>query len=748
MYFCREILIWRRDAAVIASLMFASHPIHTEAVSSIVGRADVLCCVLYLSSLIACSRNSLAWQVVSLLCAGMALLAKEQGVTVLGVCLTYQFLLLMEKKSVNSKPEDENCKCRQKRCRPLENVSSLQIHARIIVLLSAMLVLIYVRGWILNGNLPQFGEQDNPAAFSRSWTTRLLSLLYLPAFNFWLMLCPLTLSYDWQMGSIPMVESLYDWRNVATVSYLISLAALFLAALLKPGVQGIERRRVCLSLSLMIFSFLPASNLLVTVGFVVAERVLYIPSLGFCLLVSHGLQKLMQRGPLVAWLCRAGALVLILLFVLKTMARNNVWSSRESLFTSGLESVPNNAKVHYNYANYKKDTGDKFAAIEHYTIALRLWPTHASSHNNLGTLLDDTEEAEKHFRQALSINPCHSKAYYNLASIYSKKGQRDVAEKLLLRAIHLDPEFVSAISALASLYGDSGDKSDEAERLHLWAVTLDPDNADALNNYGIFLEKTGRAFEAMTQYERAMTAQPNHTVAILNAARSLRTLDHSRRAEELYKKALEIQEDPQIMDNLGMLFFVSGRYQEARKMFQHLLLNYPERNDPKLHYAQLLIQERSYEQAEALLISVSHATSNREGFLHLAILYNLTNRTAEALDTILKALNMCSPVEVSCAKYHEEHGDILKDMDDFEAAEESYKIALMLDPKLARSHLNLAVIYHIKGNYTSAKLHYQEAYKLDSSPQVLLDNMRKLQQRLFSLPESTCWRTDSTCRVQ
>ncbi|XP_035231204.1 protein O-mannosyl-transferase TMTC1-like, partial [Stegodyphus dumicola] len=99
MYFCREVLAWRRDAAVIAALMFASHPVHTEAVSSIVGRADVLCCVLYLSSLIACSRESLAWQGVSLVCAGLALLAKEQGVTVLGVCLTYQLILLMEKNS-------------------------------------------------------------------------------------------------------------------------------------------------------------------------------------------------------------------------------------------------------------------------------------------------------------------------------------------------------------------------------------------------------------------------------------------------------------------------------------------------------------------------------------------------------------------------------------------------------------------------------------------------------------------------
>lgn len=49
-------------------------------------------------------------------------------------------------------------------------------------------------------------------------------------------------------------------------------------------------------------------------------------------------------------------------------------------------------------------------------------------------------------------------------------------------------------------------------------------------------------------------------------------------------RALNLEEDPQIMDNLGMLYFISGRYHEAKNMYQHLLLHYPERNETKLHY--------------------------------------------------------------------------------------------------------------------------------------------------------------------
>ena len=83
-------------------------------------------------------------------------------------------------------------------------------------------------------------------------------------------------------------------------------------------------------------------------------------------------------------------------------------------FRSGLSTVPGNAKVHYNYANFLKDSSRIQEAVHHYQESLRLAPDHAMSHNNLGTLLDG-REAELHFREAVKYNPQHYKAFYNLA---------------------------------------------------------------------------------------------------------------------------------------------------------------------------------------------------------------------------------------------------------------------------------------------------------------------------------------------
>jgi hypothetical protein len=92
---------------LLASLLFAVHPIHTEAVASVVGRADVLCAFFYLLSFLSytkcigvstanpCGRpgsHSWTWIVISIILCVLSLLSKEQGVTVIAVCVVYDVL--------------------------------------------------------------------------------------------------------------------------------------------------------------------------------------------------------------------------------------------------------------------------------------------------------------------------------------------------------------------------------------------------------------------------------------------------------------------------------------------------------------------------------------------------------------------------------------------------------------------------------------------------------------------------------
>ena len=86
--------------------------------------------------------------------------------------------------------------------------------------------LVMVLSWrlsLLHGQLPQFLEEDNPASFSPHVSTRMMTYSYLCVVNCWLLVAPVSLCYDWQMGSIPLVESPYDIRNIATIMLFLTL---------------------------------------------------------------------------------------------------------------------------------------------------------------------------------------------------------------------------------------------------------------------------------------------------------------------------------------------------------------------------------------------------------------------------------------------------------------------------------------------------------------------------------------------
>lgn len=97
------------------------------------------------------------------------------------------------------------------------NHESYRLAKRLFSVLVSFILLSLARIALLQGSLPRFSHQDNPAAFHSSFQVRLLTFLYLSSFNIWLLLCPSQLSHDWQMGSIPLIMSFRDTRNLVTL---------------------------------------------------------------------------------------------------------------------------------------------------------------------------------------------------------------------------------------------------------------------------------------------------------------------------------------------------------------------------------------------------------------------------------------------------------------------------------------------------------------------------------------------------
>ncbi|KAJ8724726.1 hypothetical protein PYW07_015684 [Mythimna separata] len=551
-------------------------------VAGVVGRADVLACLFFLSSVLlyhGSSGRHRVWSSVAL--AALSMLAKETGLTALLFNVAFDLY-----RCWTSNRFSPSIKWRWR---------SESSYGRVLRAIAALVLLAGARLALLQGSLPAFSPQDNPPAFHPSFSVRLMTFCYLAAFNWWLLLCPWTLSHDWQMGSVPLITSGWDPRNLLTCAAFIALLALSYRCLMDLELQ--RHTPAVVGLMLLVIPYLPASNLLVTVGFVVAERVLYIPSVGSVIITVYGVQMMWRRSngsrllvlgvavlvaggvarthlrnrdwrtretllsrllvlgvavlvaggvarthlrnrdwrtretllsrllvlgvavlvaggvarthlrnrgwwtreTLLSRLLVLGVAVLVAGGVARTHLRNRDWRTRETLLRADLSVLPHNAKLHYNFANFLKDIEQQENAIKHYKEALKLWPSYASAHNNLGTLVLASGRAEHHFLQALKYNRDHVNAHYNLAKLYRKKNRISESLKMLERCISLEPRFVQAYLELLLLKPED-EKRGVLDKL----LELEPRNWEHYLLYGNWFKDRGLLPVALDYYIRAM----------------------------------------------------------------------------------------------------------------------------------------------------------------------------------------------------------------------------------------------------
>ena len=230
--------------------------------------------------------------------------------------------------------------------------------------------------WRLSKNgdtKPDFVCEQNPAACESKWHLRFFHYSYLWSFNFWLMLYPNWLSPDWSGESLPLMNEYWatDPRfGVVLATWVVMLAVVIhtirsvvfgFTGSINVGIGDCmnifsveERRRVILTYFYWMFiPFILSSNLLVHVGFVVADRTLYLPSFGFCLfllevilyvpsLLLHEINdpRLKTTRPSKA-LITLSALFVLIMYTVKQQFQTNRWSHPVLIWEEAYRLNPN-----------------------------------------------------------------------------------------------------------------------------------------------------------------------------------------------------------------------------------------------------------------------------------------------------------------------------------------------------------------------------------------------------------------------
>ncbi|XP_074657309.1 protein O-mannosyl-transferase TMTC4-like [Tubulanus polymorphus] len=575
-------------SAMFTTILFTIHPIHSENVAGLVGRADLLCAVSFLTSLIfyirSCKTTVITRYVVclsfSMIMAAVSVLCKEQGITVIGVCGGYDLLMnckfdvfsliAMIRRPFDRKIEktviDTNRnKSWHKSILPV--VYNERVSYRLLLLFLVTSGLLFFRWRIMGSQTPTFQVVDNPHSFVNDTFFRVLNYNYLYALNAWLLLCPSWLCFDWSMGCVPVIESLADARLLAVTVFWLIAGLVVYVCLFKPPTK--YSRLLTLSLACLVIPFLPASNIFFRVGFVIAERNLFLPSIGYCMLVTIGYNALLSNLPKFRQVLSLFCYIVFAVFVIRCIHRSDEWRQAIRLFESGEPVCPLNAKVHYNIGKVNSDIGNIERAIEKYRLAIRLFPDYDQPMNNLANILKDRgniSEAEALLEKAVSVNDNFAAAWMNLGIVQSTLKKYEQSERSYFNAIKHRRNYPDCYFNLGNLYLET---KQHTKALFAWrnSTRLKPTHVSAWSNMIILLDNIEQYTEAERIAHKALEYVPKESQIYYNIANVLGKQSKYVESEKFFNIAIKINPKPVYFLNLGVLYHRWGQLIKAEKTY-------------------------------------------------------------------------------------------------------------------------------------------------------------------------------------
>lgn len=447
---CLLELVWilslNRWAAFCAPLLFVTHPIHTEAVTYISGRADPLAATFMLMSIgtyiYAYKKNSTVRSTlnltISIIFFVLALMSKEHALIV-------PFILIIYHVAYKSKI----------RWRSLFPFFVLMIAYIVIRIMG-----IFIPALELNNPTDASLMSRIPGAFVAVFSY--IRLLIIPV--------NLHMEYGQKVFAIG------DSQFIAGLSICALMIILFFK-------QRRDYPLMSFAIGWFLVGLIPVLNLL-PVSAYMAEHWLYFPSMGYFILIGMFFGYLYSKAK-KKWIVEIFFIALLATQITLTIRQNQVWKDPIKFYNRIILHNPSYARAHFNLANALAREGNNAEeAIEHYQIAIQMDAKNADAYNNLGTLYQhegDLAKAYSSYMRALQADPQHLDANNNIGGILLDQRQYEEALIYFNRVIKSDPNFAKAHNNLGILYAQQR-KFELAVTHFKQALIINPDFDEARNN--------------------------------------------------------------------------------------------------------------------------------------------------------------------------------------------------------------------------------------------------------------------------
>lgn len=595
--------------AMAAGLLFAFHPVQTEAVVSVVGRADILAAICLLSALVfhlRASGRQNRW-----IFEGAALTALVAGFFCKEYAVAFPFILVAVDLAMPAAKGNIR-----------DGLRRWPVWAASLLLLAFYLLLRYALIGRLGG-VPMLTAADHPlhdAGLTTRWSMAARLLLLAGR----LVVAPFALNHHYRYGTLQIVDR--PWEPAALAGIL------FLAASFAAAIWWMRRRKSAMPLVaaiLFFFPLLPALNTVSLSGVLFAERFLYIPVAGPLMLLCW-IANRTTDGKRAATAALVLLVVLVLLFGTLSAARAADWRSAELLARSSLRWYPNGSEVWMQLGLALGEQGRDDEAIAAFERSLEIQPEHSRSWQSYAAALSRTgrhDDSAAAWRRAIDLAPPDiGLLWRGLGEAELAAGNQDKALEALRTAHRLSAWDAPGAAALARallganepreavqvlretleatghgretltlmlgqallrdgqkrlgegkrqegvelareavglgvlppegifLAGLVAFRAREGELASQWfdlALEQDPELLRKKHDAALQLQEEGRHYESAVVFREILAADPEHAPTLFNLGRALMLAGRAKQAIIPLRRGLEIMEDPRARDMLA-----------------------------------------------------------------------------------------------------------------------------------------------------------------------------------------------------
>ena len=526
-------------ASLISTLIFAAHPVHTEAVSWVSGRTDSLVTLFFFASFLYyikfSDKKKNSFLILSLVYYVLGLLSKEMIVTLPVIIILFDFIY--KKKNIR------------------EIYSNRKVYSYFFIVIFIYLIVRYIV-------LKDVPDRDTYLYFyGYPEVTAIATMLKTVPLYFKLLLYPVHLLYHYN-GTLPDAYSFLEFPVIISEIFILLLIFFIIF---------FYKRQPVISFCLVFFaiSLIPVMNIIPTMNFM-AERFLYLTSFSLAVVIVHFLTKyLNEKNYLPLFLI---SILIIIAFSYLTFERNKEWKNNDTLYSTG-EGIDGSVLL-VNVGNIYANKKQYDEAEPKFKRAIEIRDNNLLAHHNLGLiyiLKGYLDSAEFQIRKGIQIDSLAPDGYFQLSNVYQQQGRINEAITMLEK-----------LQAIVPDYRGSKEILDNMKSKRLLKPSNIPDNIKmpVQNEQVNILEKRSFQFyqdkkynDAIKDIEEMIKINPSNISGYYNnialCYEGLKDLD---KAKEYYMKAIKIDgKNVNALGGLAALYLKKGDIKSAKANYNKIL---------------------------------------------------------------------------------------------------------------------------------------------------------------------------------